>query len=76
MPLFYFDVRDGEFLAKDPEGTELPDIEAALVEAQRVARELAIEDLKQGIPIDGRLIEILDQGHIKKAEYLVRRVLG
>lgn len=33
MPVFYFDLRDGEVFVKDNEGLDLPDIEAAQIEA-------------------------------------------
>ena len=40
MPLYYLHIRIGNELEVDPDGTELPDIDAALAEAHRVAREL------------------------------------
>jgi hypothetical protein len=43
MPLYYLHIRHGNRLELDPEGTELPDLEAAVSEALRVARELASE---------------------------------
>jgi hypothetical protein len=57
MPLYYLHIRHGNRLELDPEGTELPDLEAAVSEALRVARELASE-----VPDLGRetVIEIAD----------------
>lgn len=56
-PMYYFHIRDGDKLEPDPDGTELPDIDAALAEALKVAQELASE-----IPAydDATTIEIAD----------------
>jgi hypothetical protein len=43
MPLYYFHIRTGDKLEIDPDGTELPDLDAAVAEALRVARELLDE---------------------------------
>ncbi len=43
MPLFFFHLRDRDYLHEDSEGVELPDIHAALEEAARAIRELAAE---------------------------------
>ena len=43
MPLYYLHIRNGDKLEVDPDGTELPDLEAALTEALKVARELMDE---------------------------------
>jgi hypothetical protein len=58
MPMYYLHIRNGDQLERDPDGTELPDIDAALAEARKVARELAAE-----IPAyDGStVIEIADE---------------
>jgi hypothetical protein len=40
MPLYYFHIRNGDKLERDPDGMELPDMDAALAEALTVAREL------------------------------------
>jgi hypothetical protein len=59
MPLYYFHIRNRDELEVDPDGTELPDIDAALTEALMVARELTAE-----IPAyDGStIIEVADGG--------------
>ncbi|GEO19375.1 DUF6894 family protein [Microvirga aerophila] len=58
MPLYYLHIRIGDKLDADPDGAELPDIDAALAEALKVARELTAE-----IPgYDGStVIEIADE---------------
>ena len=43
MPLYYLHIRNGDKLEVDPDGTELPDLDAALAEAVKVARELVDE---------------------------------
>jgi hypothetical protein len=40
MPLFYFHLRDGNKVIRDPEGVRLPDIASAHAEALQSAREL------------------------------------
>ncbi|WP_262299450.1 DUF6894 family protein [Microvirga sesbaniae] len=42
-PLYYLHIRNVDKLEVDPDGTELPDLEAALAEAVKVARELLDE---------------------------------
>ena len=39
MPLYYLHIRNGDKLEVDPDGTELPDLDAAFSEAVKVARE-------------------------------------
>ena len=45
MPLFYFDYDDGDGAVRDQVGTELPDIEDALLEASHTMAELASDAL-------------------------------
>jgi hypothetical protein len=74
MPIFYFEVRDGQNVSHDQEGTDLPDIAAAVAEARYIARDLAIEELKRGSAVDGRQIEILDAERRKCAVFPVREI--
>lgn len=41
MPLYYFHIRNGSALERDPEGMELPDLQSAHAEALVASRELA-----------------------------------
>jgi len=41
VPLYYFHIRNGSALERDPEGMKLPDLESAHAEALVVSRELA-----------------------------------
>ncbi|WP_262265710.1 DUF6894 family protein [Microvirga yunnanensis] len=43
MPLYFLHIRNGDKLEVDPDGTELPDVDAAFAEALKVARELVDE---------------------------------
>ena len=61
MPRFYFNLRD-DLSADDPEGLELPGLDAARAHAETFARDLAAE----GIRRDGKLtldhrIEVTDE---------------
>lgn len=58
MPLYYFHIRNGSKLEKDPDGVELPGIEAAHFEALKVARELRSELADFG---NDAAIEIVDE---------------
>lgn len=58
MPLYYFHIRNGCDLERDPEGMELPDLDSAHAEALIVARELvdAVPEFNKDT-----LIEIVDE---------------
>lgn len=60
MPVYYLNLRDGDVLIEDPEGSELPDLQAAHEEAVVAAREILSEKLKSGLILDGQSIEICD----------------
>ena len=61
MPMYYLHIRDGDKLEVDPDGTELPDLEAARVDALKVAQELINEVPDLGCE---EVIEIADgDGH-------------
>jgi hypothetical protein len=61
MPMYYLHIRSGNELEIDPDGTEMPDLQAARIEALKVAHELMIEVSDLG---DEAAIEIADgDGH-------------
>jgi hypothetical protein len=62
MPRFYFNIhRRGRAIA-DFEGVELPDIDAAIEEAQAAAREMIAEGVKANRPLVlGYAFEIADE---------------
>lgn len=60
MPQFFFQNHIGDALIEDPEGIELPHLEAARVEATAGLRQLAADDLRQNLPARNRQIDIHD----------------
>jgi hypothetical protein len=58
MMMFYFDLQTDGKVAKDLEGADLPDLDAARVEANRAAREMAAAAVAAGneAPVDDILI--------------------
>lgn len=75
MPRYHFNIIDGENLIPDAEGQDLPNLEAARFEARCSARDLAIQEMKAGIPIDGRKIEIADENGKPLESIMVRDVI-
>jgi hypothetical protein len=51
MPLYYLHIRDGTELLVDPEGSNLPNLEAARTEAIEGARQLISEAVRTGSPL-------------------------
>ena len=45
MPRYFFDIREGNYLAVDEEGVELPDAQAAEAEAARSLADMARDHL-------------------------------
>lgn len=67
MLRFYFHVRDGDCLIIDPDGSDLPDIEAARAEAISSARYILAEKVKAGAIVDGQRFEITDENDVVRA---------
>lgn len=61
MPNFYFHIRDGDALTEDPEGSDLPDLEAARAEALTAVRQIAAEGIRTGKRVLGKSMEITDE---------------
>jgi hypothetical protein len=59
MKRYFFDISDGDELAADEDGMELPDVEAALEEAARSLADLA-RDRIRGQPYRRMAIEVRD----------------
>ena len=51
MPRYFFDLR-GEYILEDTEGRELPDVFAAMLHADREAREMICASVEEHAPID------------------------
>lgn len=75
MPNYYFHIRSSAGLIRDPEGIELPDLDAALAEAKRSARELLADLLKEDAVLDGQTFEISDADGLVLARLPFRSVL-
>jgi hypothetical protein len=58
---FYFHLQDGDRVLQDPEGTDLPDVEAARQEAILAARELLIDAIKAGMKKVPKALLIADE---------------
>ena len=71
---FYFHIRDGEQIIPDLEGSELPNLAAALAEARHSARDFCIDSLRGGAMVNGRRIEIADGAGTVLETMLVRDV--
>jgi hypothetical protein len=68
MPRYFFDIREGNYLAVDEEGVELPDVQAAEAEAARsltdMARDHVLARTSHSLTIDVRD----DNGPIARAK--------
>ncbi|MHC2103621.1 DUF6894 family protein [Methylobacterium sp. CM6246] len=60
MPRYHFNIRDGDVLTRDRDGSDLPSMEAARADAIASARYLHTEKIKAGDVIDDRCFEIAD----------------
>lgn len=61
MKRFFFHIRDGATLIEDPEGSVLPNIEAAREEAMQAARKILASKILAGEVVDGQTFEIIDE---------------
>lgn len=61
MKRFFLHIRDGATLLEDPEGTLLPNVEAACEEAIQSAREILASKVLAGEVVDGQTFEITDE---------------
>lgn len=61
MPTFHFHVRVGDQLFEDPDGSDLPDLEAARAEALATVRGAVVEQIKTGKAVGGQSFEITDE---------------
>lgn len=61
MPRYFFHVRNGDSLIQDLEGIDLPDLDAARIEALEGARSLLSETVRTGGVLDGQRFEIVDE---------------
>lgn len=62
MPHFFFHNRNQDQTYLDPEGSDLPDLAAAMAEATRSAREMMADELRRGPLTPGRNFDIVGDG--------------
>ena len=75
MPTFFFHVRDGGGLTLDPDGADLPDLDAARAEALAAAREIRARAARSGQALADRRFEIADGGGRVLATVAIKDVL-
>ena len=75
MPNFFSHVRDGDRLIEDPEGADLPDLDAARAEAATAARQLRGDALLRGGAMAGRAFEVADEAGRVLATVAIKDVL-
>jgi hypothetical protein len=65
MPIYFLDIRNNELLAKDPEGHELPDLEAARREAIASIRSILSHEIAGGtLDLRGEIRIADEQGDV------------
>jgi hypothetical protein len=74
--LYFFHIRDEAGLIRDEEGSDLPNLAAAYREARQSARDLVADDMRRGVGVAMRSIEITDAAGTLFESYPVRRVMG
>jgi hypothetical protein len=57
---YFLNIRDGQRLLVDPDGTEFETVELAIEEARASARDLMAEKLRHGEHLNGQRFEISD----------------
>ena len=62
MPLYFMHIRNSDGLIEDPDGIELPDLEAAKEEAILSARDIVGNQIKDGHVITGQFFEVWRDG--------------
>ena len=63
MPTYYFQQQAGYTITKDPEGSELPNVEAARVVALRSARELLAFAVRWNHGVPDRILVVDENGN-------------
>ena len=73
--MYYFNVRNGAVYTADGEGSAHPDLSSALVDVREMARDMAIDDLRQGVRISDSVIEVTDARGVGVGSMRVRDIL-
>ncbi|CAN7335176.1 DUF6894 family protein [Rhizobium sp. LjRoot254] len=75
MPRYFFHIRTDDVFIRDPDGSDLPDLDAARSEAGHSARDLLAALLREGEVLDGQVFEISDEAGTVLARVPFRSVL-
>ena len=75
MPRYYFHFRSAQDIAKDDQGTDLPDLEAAHAAALASARELVADAIKAGYDDIPESILITDEVGKELASVPLKKVV-
>lgn len=75
MPLYYFHFREGSTLERDEMGVDLPDVNAAIIEAKTATREMLSDMIVSGANITSQAFEICDQDGSLVATVSFREIL-
>jgi hypothetical protein len=75
MTRYYFHLRSGEETAKDCEGAEFPDLDAACKEARTSAREMVADAVRQGKERTADAFVIADESGQELATVPMREAL-
>jgi hypothetical protein len=73
--MYYFNVRNGAVFTPDGEGTSHADLSAAMTDVREMARDMAIDDLRQGVRVSDSVIEVTDQEGLGVGSMRVRDIL-
>ena len=73
--MYYFNVRNGAVFTPDGEGSNHADLGAAMIDVREMARDMAIDDLRQGVRVSDSVIEITDREGLGVGFMRVRDIL-
>jgi hypothetical protein len=75
MAKYFFNIRSDEGLTQDNEGSEHPDNDSALLEAEMSVRDLLADAIKARLTVDGRTMEIADESGAVVGRIVYRDIL-
>ena len=75
MERYFFNVRHGDRVISDPDGSLCEGAEAARLEAIDTAKDLAHRAIENGVPSSSLCVEIIDDDGIRIAALTVAEVL-
>jgi hypothetical protein len=73
--MYYFNVRNGAVYTPDGEGSDHADLGAAMMDVREMARDMAIDDLRQGVRVSDSVIEVTDHEGLGVGSMRVRDIL-